>query len=374
MTPPRRLGLESRSQAKRTPSARVVALAVGVLVFDALTLMPPGRLWAQAGGTAEDVPRGDSVAGRGEPVSAEALFERASATTDCGDAEETYVGLVEQYPEHPLADDALFAAGMLQYSLGYHRTAVRTFQRVLQDYPEGDRALEAGYWQGVARLASGHPDEALERFLWVIDRDPSTEKGTWARIGAADCFRQKGQWPEAAQAYEEVLERFPSADLESAALFHLAEAYEALGRGERAWGLWVRLAESYPETPEGTQAVARLGDRPEPDARPSRPDSTAEGVEVHEPEGARDRETWAVQVGAFGVPENAGRLARVLQARGYRDVRVEADGSPPDAIHRVLVGRFSSEESAREMATILREHDHLEAHILRQTTQRSPTP
>jgi cell division septation protein DedD len=55
--------------------------------------------------------------------------------------------------------------------------------------------------------------------------------------------------------------------------------------------------------------------------------------------------SWRVAVGAFSNAQNASRLARQLEAQGYR-VQLEAAG----ALTRVTVGPYASEEQARGVA------------------------
>ncbi|MCK4547129.1 MAG: tetratricopeptide repeat protein [Candidatus Eisenbacteria sp.] len=310
--------------------------------------------------------------------SAEEIFRQALASESAAEAERAYELLLERFPEHSLADDALFALAMQHYSLGYQRTSEREFSRLLEQYPEGNRAEDAGYWDGVVLLALGQLDAAMDRFSWVIDRGPSSEKSTWARIGIADCFRLKGDFPQAARAYEEMLERFPSADLESTALHQLARVYERLEDPARARSLYIRLSESYPDTYQGVQATARLADWPQPLRIPPEADSLETEAGEESGGGAsgnaqaeehvravESQEIWILQTGAFAVEENAERLERVLSARGYPEVRIETNDSGSEPFHRVLVGRFSTRDEGETMAAVLRQRDNLETHIFR---------
>jgi TolA-binding protein len=330
----------------------------------------------------QDRPNEAAAPSSGEsPANApEALFEQGRRAQTGEEAEAAYRSLLERFPDHPLADDALFALGMQHYSLGYLRTSEREFARVFEEYPGGDRVEDAGYWHGVVLLALGQLDASMERFSWVMDQYPSSEKSAWSRIGIADCLRLQGDFSRAAQAYQEILDRFPSADLQSATLFHLAEVYESLEDVESARPLYEQLSEAYPHTYEGVQAIARLMELP-PRA-PASLDSLQladlgeeieEGVresteEADLPEETLEtepRDTWMVQVGAFAMQENAERLVRVLAAHGYPDVRIELGEISSQTIHRVLVGKFLSDTEAGSMARILRERHHLETRVFK---------
>ena len=69
------------------------------------------------------------------------------------DAIEVYTKLVENYPNHGLADNAVYWIGECYYVRGLWHKALSTFQMVIANYPLGNKASDAMfklgmcYWQ-----------------------------------------------------------------------------------------------------------------------------------------------------------------------------------------------------------------------------------
>jgi rare lipoprotein A len=73
---------------------------------------------------------------------------------------------------------------------------------------------------------------------------------------------------------------------------------------------------------------------------------------------------FAVQVGAFLRQENAERLKAQLQA-AYSPVSVVTFDSPTGLFYRVRVGRFDTEDAARQLASQLHENDQFTTFVVR---------
>jgi rare lipoprotein A len=73
---------------------------------------------------------------------------------------------------------------------------------------------------------------------------------------------------------------------------------------------------------------------------------------------------FAVQVGAFLSPENADRLRGELAAR-YSTVSVVKFDSPNGLFYRVRVGRFATEDAARQLADQLHSNEQFTTFVVR---------
>lgn len=73
---------------------------------------------------------------------------------------------------------------------------------------------------------------------------------------------------------------------------------------------------------------------------------------------------FGVQVGAFHVEANAERLRAGLAAR-YSPISIVPYDSPRGTFYRVRVGRFSTEQAARQLAAELRASDQLTTFVVR---------
>ena len=67
---------------------------------------------------------------------------------------------------------------------------------------------------------------------------------------------------------------------------------------------------------------------------------------------------WSVQAGSFISKDNASRLARELEARGYEGVKLTAYETPAQVYYRVRVGA-PDEDSARALARRLNEDGYV---------------
>ena len=73
---------------------------------------------------------------------------------------------------------------------------------------------------------------------------------------------------------------------------------------------------------------------------------------------------FGVQVGAFLSPDNADRLKGQLAAR-YSSISVVTFDSPSGTFYRVRVGRFSSEDAARQLAVQLHNDEQFTTFVVR---------
>jgi len=97
---------------------------------------------------------------------------------------------------------------------------------------------------------------------------------------------------------------------------------------------------------------------PEPSVRPiTEPPKVPHDVVVKEPAGI-----W-VQVGAFGVKQNADKLANKLRAAGY-SVEIISKQSTKTLLHHVRVGSYPSRQAAQEAGEKLKEDFGLEFRIV----------
>jgi cell division septation protein DedD len=126
------------------------------------------------------------------------------------------------------------------------------------------------------------------------------------------------------------------------------------------WGVW-----------ESESAAARARTREiegsnDPAAHPSPPE-VAEAVatpEPPEPLEAVPAGRYAVQVGAFGVRENAHALASDLRARGYEPLIITARNRRGDWLEHVHLSIHADEASARAMAEDFARMERLNAVVV----------
>ncbi|MBI4226833.1 MAG: SPOR domain-containing protein [Candidatus Omnitrophica bacterium] len=216
------------------------------------------------------------------------------------------------------------------YLRGEYALVVATGQRVLQEAPASaaDRLDDIWYLIGLAQLQLQQPDEARRTWIVLLDQWPGSRWRPDAETGVADALWMSEEPARAVALYQAVLARLGPGHPAS------TRAQYQLGQAARQAGQWTVARQAF----EGVIAGA--------------PQSFEAGLARAVLQ--QSDFTFSVQVGAFGVRDNAVRLQRQLAQRGYSAMvdQALADGR---VMHRVRVGRFSSREQATEIASRLRQ-------------------
>jgi soluble lytic murein transglycosylase len=103
-----------------------------------------------------------------------ALFLLADLTTDDGrddDALRLFERVSSKYPTSARADDARFAAGIIQFVAGSTRNAANTFDSLVTLYPRSREVMASRYWGGRSWQASGGVATARARWSDAMSRD-----------------------------------------------------------------------------------------------------------------------------------------------------------------------------------------------------------
>jgi len=81
-----------------------------------------------------------------------------------------------QFPESPLADDAIYWMGECYFSQENYERAIESFNELILSYPEGDK-IPAGYLKkGISLIAQGKKAEALAVLKLLITKFPLEEE------------------------------------------------------------------------------------------------------------------------------------------------------------------------------------------------------
>ncbi len=92
----------------------------------------------------------------------------------------------QQFPESPLADNALYWIGECRYSQRKFEEAIDAFDELILTYPQGDKAAAAYLKKGLSFIELGRKPEALAALKLLVARYPLEEE---ARI-AQDKIRE----------------------------------------------------------------------------------------------------------------------------------------------------------------------------------------
>ena len=87
----------------------------------------------------------------------------------------------EQFPESPLADNALYWIGESYFSQKKYEEAIAEFNGLILDYPQGDRIPAAYLKKGLAYMEMGKKEEALAAFKLLTTKYPLAEESRIAQ-------------------------------------------------------------------------------------------------------------------------------------------------------------------------------------------------
>jgi len=82
----------------------------------------------------------------------------------------------DQFPDSPLADNALYWIGECYFSQRKFEEAIEQFNLLLFDYPQGDKTPAAYLKKGLCFLELGKKEEALSVFKLLITKYPNEEE------------------------------------------------------------------------------------------------------------------------------------------------------------------------------------------------------
>jgi outer membrane protein assembly factor BamD len=147
-------------------------------------------------------------------------------------AAQAYTRLTESFPEHQLADDALYGAARSYYRLWrkpvldaqYGQTALATFRLYLAMYPNGDQRPAAerllgdleqrfatkDYLNGMFYRKRKYYDSAVIYLRSVVTNYPQTPRAKDAWLRLAEVYREIRYAADAADACNEARTRWPA--------------------------------------------------------------------------------------------------------------------------------------------------------------------
>lgn len=83
---------------------------------------------------------------------------------------------LEQFPNSPLSDNALYWIGECYFSLKEYEKAIEQFNELILNYPSGDKIAAAYLKKGISLMELGKKQEALLVFKLLISKYPLEEE------------------------------------------------------------------------------------------------------------------------------------------------------------------------------------------------------
>ncbi len=87
----------------------------------------------------------------------------------------------QQFPDSPLADNALYWIGECHFSQKRFLEAIDDFNEVIVAYPQGDKVAAAYLKKGISFVELGRKDEALAAFKLLVSKYPLQDEAKIAQ-------------------------------------------------------------------------------------------------------------------------------------------------------------------------------------------------
>ncbi len=161
---------------------------------------------------------------------AESLRESAMAT---------YVRTLRDFPEHPLADDAVRSQARIQESRGRGPAARALYESLIERYPESELVPEAMFKSGSLLMREGAWQEASQRLSDLLRLEHKHEYEPSARLELAYCVAELGSFERALYMIDALDGIAPPANIddERRRLHVRIKALAGLGQGQQALAL-----------------------------------------------------------------------------------------------------------------------------------------
>lgn len=143
------------------------------------------------------------------PVAAQALFLAGTAENHAGrpdQARADWTSLLTKYPDSPYAREALYARAMGDLRKREFRPAERSLGELLRRFPDFDRTAEALYWWGYAANGCGDAPEAEKHFRAALAAKPTAEFEREIKLELALILQKKGAVEEASKLFVGLIE------------------------------------------------------------------------------------------------------------------------------------------------------------------------
>ncbi|MEK6759456.1 MAG: tol-pal system protein YbgF [Deltaproteobacteria bacterium] len=182
--------LTNGAQEAKAPAGTPRPEAVNTEVLKVETVRPPVAQTAlpQKAEKPLSVEKKDKTGAKasdvGSGADAQSLYDKGLELYNGGsheDARRLLTSLVKSYPDHLLADNALYWIGESYYSEKDFETAAARFSEVFNIYPGSNKAPDALLKAGYSYIELKRPEKAVEALEYVVKRYPATEAAAMAQ-------------------------------------------------------------------------------------------------------------------------------------------------------------------------------------------------
>jgi tol-pal system protein YbgF len=89
--------------------------------------------------------------------------------------------IVKYYPDHPLAGNASYYQGEIDYRAGHYANSIKNYDKVLDQFPDSNKVPVSRLHKGQALLALKQTDAGVRELRSLIQRFPNSPEAMQAR-------------------------------------------------------------------------------------------------------------------------------------------------------------------------------------------------
>ena len=234
---------------------------------------------------------------------------------------------------------------------------------LLNRYPN-----EAGVYL-LQAMVNENGDDSLIQFRNIIEKFPESEFASLAAMKIGEYLFSRGLYSQAGVQFKIVLFKYPQGDNHQRAMDLMVNSYFATGEEDSAKVALRTMKQLYPSLNYTNYNIEGLNNNPrearliklDPNEISSRIKSAKAKRKVMLPQ--KKPKPWVVQVGAFGKYENASRLKKQLQGRGFA-TEVHTVDSNGKRLHAVRIVRYETKESAEVIGQKIKKNFGLDFRVI----------
>ena len=162
------------------------------------------------------------------------LAESSAALNDEAGAVQYYRMLLDQYPDSPLAGDALYRLAHLLQKKGDYLQAAELFGRLAADFPKHELVAQSIFAQASCLGTAKKPEQAVAAYARLLEKFPQSrfvEDALYQKAISETYLRRDAQSME---TWRELLSRFPSTKYMADARFWSGVLLEESGKLEES--------------------------------------------------------------------------------------------------------------------------------------------
>lgn len=186
-------------------------------------------------------------AGGGEDLTARARHSAAFCLAEAGRNDEAlaeWARLLQDFPKHPIAEDAQFRKALSEVAADQPDTARESLRGFLEAWPESRYAADARFWRGVLFEKAGRDADAEREYRAGLEAGPGEDLRDRLRLRLAGVLQRLQRVDEAADLYQGLLASPVAPEIQPAILAWLARCQLERNRPAEADAAARRLIET----------------------------------------------------------------------------------------------------------------------------------